>query len=267
MGRKRNQGKARRAAKAKAREEVAKRGENNDPAANASVQSLWAQMRQLQIDEEKCTHGLFDPSVSTDITQFGSAFHLLFRQAMGFSKKSSAMCLEDAYYATRDEFADVWEDLAKMEVAMSCFFCLGTNAILERQDYTARDFAVLARFVEQYIAVKLKQTQALIIWPKIGETYNSDDHTLVKFFWKRISCSCLDEKYEEVKHITKMGRCYNPKCSIPGRTVERSKTKYCSRCRCATYCSRECQEAHWKDHTFDCDDNTAIIAKFEAKRI
>ena len=58
MGRKRNQGKARRAAKAKARED-ADEGKENKQTANSLEQSLEAQVQQLQIgeDEEKCTHG------------------------------------------------------------------------------------------------------------------------------------------------------------------------------------------------------------------
>ena len=268
MGRKRNQGKARRAAKAKAREEADEGENNNNQTANNSSeeQSLSAQMRQLQMGDEKCRHGLFDPSISTDITQFIIAFNLSFREAAGFGDQSIARCLVDAEKATRDEFADVWNDSTKMEIAISYLLCLGTNAILKRQDDTARDCATFARCLEQYIAVLFKQTQALVNWPKIEDTYFADLHTLVKFFRHRIPCSCLDEKYKEVKHITKMGHCYNPQCSISRRKVERSKTKYCSRCRCVTYCSRECQVADWKEHALDCDDFVAMIAKFEAKR-
>jgi hypothetical protein len=37
---------------------------------------------------------------------------------------------------------------------------------------------------------------------KIVQANRADEHTLVKFFRKRIPCSCLDEKYQEVKQIT-----------------------------------------------------------------
>ena len=142
----------------------------------------------------------------------------------------------------------------------------GTKAILAAEDRVARDFATFARIFEQHIAVDLKQTQALQNWIKVEETYYGDDHILVKFFRHRIPCCCLDEKYEEVKHIPKMGTCYNKQCSIPGRFVERSKTKCCSRCRRATYCSRECQVAAWGTHKPYCDNYAAIIAEFEEKR-
>ena len=265
MGRKRNKGKARRAAKAKAREEAGEM-ENNDPAANSSEQSLSALMRQLQIDEQKCRHGLFDPSISTDITQFVNAFHLSFREVLLCGDRTFATCLVEAKRATWDEFAALWNDSTKMEMARSFYLCMGTQAILDNIYNVARESAAIARYFEQFIAVNLKQSQALVTWPKIGQTYYGDDHTLVKFFRHRILCSCLDKKYEDVKHIPKMGHCYNPQCSIPGRKVERSKTKYCSRCRCATYCCRKCQEAHWTEHKPACDVCAATIAKFEAKQ-
>ena len=266
MGRKRNQGKARRAAKAKAREDADKRKENNQMA-NLLEQSLSAQVQQLQIgeDEEKCTHGLFDLLISTDISQFMTAFYSSFRGVLKCGGRLLQERLIGARKATMDEFAEVWHDLSKMEMAISCFLSIGTQAMLDGNHKHARDFATFTRYFEQYIAAELKQTQALMNWPKIGETYIGDNHTLVKFYRRRISCSCLDEKYQEVKSITKMGFCYNRRCSsTPGRRVERSKAKYCSRCRCATYCSRECQEADWTKHKPNCDKRAAIKAKFVA---
>ena len=259
MGRKRNQGKARRAAKAKAREAADDREENNQTA-NSSGQPLMAQM----IDEQKCKHG-FNPSVSTDITQFVGAFHASFMTSN--RRKTLSLRLDDASNATWYEFAVVWKDSAKMEMAISTCLSVGTQHCLEGDYLNARNWATFAKFFEQHIAVELKQTQAQIYWPKIEDTYFGDEeHTLVKFFRHRIPCSCLDEKYKEVKSITKMGLCYNPQCSIPGRKVERSKTKYCSRCRNVTYCSRQCQVADWSGHKPLCDKFAATIAKFDAKQ-
>ena len=290
MGRKRNQGKARRAAKvAKAREEADEREENNNLTANLSEEAderdnqattgqeqslLSAQMRQVQAREE-CKHGLNHPFASTDdvILQFVSIFMESFDKAIERGDGSVLDCLFDARNATCYEFAGVWYDSAKLETAMSFSLFFGTQQYLggyygdARASATfARQAATVARYFQQYIAVMLKQTQALINWPKIFETYYGDDHTLVKFFRHRIPCSCLDEKYEEVKHITKMSYCSNPQCSIPGRKVERSNTKDCSRCHRVVYCSRKCQEADWTEHKPICDHSTAMIAKFEAKR-
>ena len=123
----------------------------------------------------------------------------------------------------------------------------GADEILKGEYDYARECAIIARYFEQFIAVVLKRIQATIKFNKVEEV-SLDLHTLVKFFRHRIPCSCLDEKYEEVKNVIKVGMCYNKQCNLPNRMTERRKSMYCSRCRCATYCSRECQKAHWSTH-------------------
>ena len=263
MGRKRNQGKARRAAKAKAREEeeAGERGYINQ-AANSSEQSSSLALQGQML----CTHG-FDPVVSTNNFPAGQKFVAKFRSSfIEATVDELSECFEAAVNATMDEFADVWKDLTKLEIAVSCCLCMGTKALILGQDRIARDLATFARFFEQLIATELKHTQALYNWPKVDEMYIADDHTLVKFYRHRIPCSCLDKKYEEVKHITKMAFCWNSQCSILSRKMERSRTKYCSRCRCVVYCSRACQVADWSRHKPCCDSGAAVIAKFEANR-
>ncbi len=80
-----------------------------------------------------------------------------------------------------------------------------------------------------------------------------DEHTLVSFLRKNIPCNCLDEKYNEVKDtVKKMGLCQNRHCKIPGCQVERSKMLKCARCLSVSYCSSECQAAHWCEHKKRC---------------
>ena len=267
MGRKRNQGKARRAAKAKAREEVEDGANNNNLTTANNGTRKYKSPTEVFMDSNspKCWHNGNDSLVFT--CPFVDKFHESFIDSAARGDRSLPECLMAARHSTMNEFADKWNDSYKLEMAMSFFLSAGTQLCLEGDYFNARFCATSARFIEQYIAVELKQTQALPHWIKMEETYlHADEHSLVKFFRHRIPCSCLDEKYEEVKQITKMGTCYNRQCSIPGREVERSKTKYCSRCRCATYCSRECQEVDWSRHKPHCDRNTARIAKFEVKQ-
>ena len=252
VSRKKATGKARKAAKAKAREKAREEKER------VADQPVLPKM---------CKHGS-DPSLSESISnclEFVRAF--LIKVDDEFRDNSNiATCLVSAHNATLDEFAGAWNDTATMEMALSFIVCFGTEDLLEGKYANASKVATFARYFEQVIAVKLKQSQPIVNWPKIFEAYGADEHTLVKFFRHRIPCCCLDEKYEEVKHITKVGYCWNPQCSIPGESVERSKAKYCSRCRCATYCSRECHEANWMRHKLDCDNDAATIAEFEAKQ-
>ena len=96
----------------------------------------------------------------------------------------------------------------------------------------------------------------------------SISHTLIKFWRHRNQCSCLDDKDQQVKHISKTGICFNAQCPnifvvFQVGYVPRSKTKYCSRCRNVTYCSRESQVADWSKHKSACDHNAEIISKFK----
>jgi hypothetical protein len=260
VSRKKNQGKARKAAKA--REEAEERRKNN-LTTNGLVLSNIGDV-PMSRDTTTCGHGL--EKIDDIYQNFVTAFLKAFKEAVE-SEADAMMILVKAENVTWDEFADVWKDSAKMEIAMSHFLSLGARAVLEGYKDHARTFAISARYIEQRTAVVLKQTQATMNWPKIEElTIRGDDHTLVKFFRRRIPCSCLDEIYEKVKHITKMGICYNPKCSIPGKELKRSKTMYCSRCLGASYCSRECQEADWKTHKSKCEAGTALKANFAAEQ-
>eukprot|EP00984_Skeletonema_dohrnii_P001339 scaffold418_cov92-Skeletonema_dohrnii-CCMP3373.AAC.2 len=283
MGRKRNQGKARKAAKARAEEREAveeERGNDTNQMAETRQQSLAVQMQQLEIgaasmpisfDTTKCRHG-FD-KIDNMCIDFVFAFRKVFFEG---GSADISNCLIAADDAAMDKFADVWNDSTKMETAISFLLSMGTQHVLDGKYDHGRNFATFARYFEQHVAVKLHQTQALMHWPKLYETYlasyssnengyiPADMHTLVKFFRKRIPCCCLDAKYEEVKATAKMGLCFNLQCKF--RRVERCKTMYCSRCRSVTYCSPECQEAHWSQHKPVCDAKAAIRAKFDAEQ-
>ena len=70
----------------------------------------------------------------------------------------------------------------------------------------------------------------------------------VRFYHKRIPCSCLDKIYAEVKSLPKTGCCAH--C---GQRVEYKALKDCDRCKAAQYCSEECQLSDWSRHKDFCD--------------
>ncbi len=270
MGRKRNQGKARKAAKAKAREEGEER--TNETTTNGRELSLAAQTQRMQIGNTQCMHCKHGVDLLSSSSRDISSQRKLapaFSGSIVEARKNGLPILESltaAHNATLVEYADVWKDSTKLEVAMSCLLCNGTDYILQDKYDHAIQVATTARYFEEYIAVELKENQALFRWNKLREAQNADLHTLVTFFWKRISCSCLDEKYEKVKPISKMGMCFNTQCNLPNRMTKRSKTMYCDGCRRVTYCSRECQKAHWKEHKADCFKFAKIMAEFDTRQ-
>ena len=139
--------------------------------------------------------------------------------------------------------------------------------ILVGDYFSACRSAKCSCFFEQWATIVAQDScnwnifAALCDWGKMAELYHGDDHTLVNFFRKRIPCKCLDSKYEEVKSIKKIGFCLNPKCSLPGKKTERSKMLYCTQCRNANYCSRECQVAHWPFHKEFCVAASRLTAR------
>eukprot|EP00984_Skeletonema_dohrnii_P024736 scaffold13863_cov94-Skeletonema_dohrnii-CCMP3373.AAC.1 len=139
MGRKRNQGKARKAAKARAKAKEEAEEESNNRRTNGQKLLLAAQMRQLQIgssnflstavgsDTTKCYHGFKMDNMCIDfVTEFRELIH-----EAGKKGNSTLQSLVEATNATMDEFADVWYDSAKMEIVMSYYLCHGTESILE----------------------------------------------------------------------------------------------------------------------------------------
>ena len=50
-----------------------------------------------------------------------------------------------------------------------------------------------------------------------------------------------------VEQLRRYGYCYNNGVDKPD-----AQFKYCSICRKIPYCSKECQELHWRDHKLVC---------------
>eukprot|EP00985_Skeletonema_marinoi_P005426 scaffold2353_cov73-Skeletonema_marinoi.AAC.3 len=165
--------------------------------------------------------------------------------------------------AVEEKYPEVLHDSSKMKHILSYFSTVGTDHILNGDDDDARTTSAMIVVFEEFIAFKLHKTKAGAHTQKLMEMVIADDHTLVSFFRKRITCSCLDKKHQEVKSIKKMGFCNNDKCPLPGGKVERSKMLYCTRCSVAYYCSRDCQVTHWSDHREACKERAERNAKFE----
>ena len=165
--------------------------------------------------------------------------------------------------ATKTKFYEVWNDPEKLRWIASRLITRGTNMILEGDCRRAGFNAMCSSFFEQWAAIRMYQNEtqascgwqyfrAFCDWTKMSELYYGDEHTLVSFFRKQIPCKCLDNKYKEVKSITKIGFCHNANCSIPDNKAVRSKMFQCTQCRKANYCSRECQVAEWPTHKQFC---------------
>ena len=254
--RKKAKGKARKAAKqAKAKEEESRAVEV--AAGQRQEESVEVQLQRLIINATSpklCRHGLVplpsgEQKICLDfINAFKAPFH---SDDAGFLYLGEVFLT--AYDATKVEYADVYASKSKLDTVISMLLSCGTQLILDGDNRGAELYAMLASHFEEYMAVEVHITKATASWSKVYELCDTDVHTLVSYYRKRIPCDCLDQKYKEVKSVKKMGFCYNPGCSLPGRNLERSKMFSCTRCGNANYCSVECQRANWKDHRKHCN--------------
>jgi hypothetical protein len=161
-------------------------------------------------------------------------------------------CFNAGIDAAREKYAALFIDVAKMEMIASYCVALGTKLVLDGDDLSAREDAAFACYFEQYNLVNLKKTQVDVKVKRmqIVELFLChDSHSLVKYLRKRIPCSCLDQKYEEVKSLPRIGMCCNEACTLPNDgEVERSKMFSCAGCDEMNYCSHQCQKADWSRH-------------------
>ena len=277
--RKKAKGKARKAAQAEKNEAAEKAME----VAKSFRLLEQSQILRLRINNlssmmPTCLHG-FDPFRFPDdeicikfIRSFVREFYkcIFAEQYISKGQWGLVAALLEARDATNEY--SVWYDADRIKQVISYFLHNGTMHILggkEDGSSYATHSALFARFFEQWLAWEVHKSQHCMNLPKVVECgmAQSDEHTIVKFFWRRIRCSCLDKSYEEVKSIPKMGMCFNPKCRHPKRFVERSELRCCSRCRIITYRSRECQIADWSSHNNFCEELAASKAEFDASRV
>ncbi len=268
--RKKAKGQARKAEKAK--NEAAERARKEEESIRELEQS---QIQRLQISNQSsvpsfCMHG-FDPFPDDHVcSKFIRAFVLEFFKCMRRypdlreDERGSIECLLESREVTKEEYSEIWNNADKMKQVIKYFLYNGTMHILAGT-VKSRISSFFARFFEEWLKAKIHKSQACIDWLKVIESISCDRRTVVKFFWRRIRCPCLDEKYKGVKLMPKRGVCFYPQCSGE-EFVERRKVRCCSRCRSVTYCSRECQVADWSKHTSFCDEVAAAKAEFDASQ-
>ena len=147
------------------------------------------------------------------------------------------------------------DDIYK-QIAIIILTRMGTNLLLVKPQDTIRA-SILARSIialEHYDngdslerAIHSRQVQTKL--RDLDMSVSSNRRDVLKFYSKRVSCSCLKAMHQEAKRTQpKMGRC---ECCMSEK--KRVDLSVCSLCMVTHYCSRECQVDDWSEHIKDCD--------------
>jgi len=156
--------------------------------------------------------------------------------------------------------------LSILNETISHFVSEGTRCLLRGDLRGSRGNAYFAYFFQHMRSFDTERK--MINSTKLMTLYNADEHTLCCFFRNRIPCSCLKNKYKEVRSLTKTDVCWNIHCSQTDRLkIDKKSMMRCSRCHQVSYCCRECQKIDWPRHKINCGLARDIGALFGAQNM
>lgn len=223
------------------------------------------------LDSFPCRHGFPRYDCKSSVSRpLGVLFCDIYREKMTGkidSRKLSPISKSDFHNLASEAFDEVilrypglLRDEADRKIAITYTTAQATEAILgismEIFFADSTDLALMFLFFTAFYANAVLSFESMkggVIGAKESLNYidmlDGCRMSLMKFFVKRSPCSCLKEKYAEMKmHQSKTGVCGHCK----GR-FQRKDLLVCTRCERRQYCSKECQVSDWHKHKMTCD--------------
>jgi hypothetical protein len=247
MGKKREKGKARKAKAAAAQLAATQEAPLNAGASvrQAMVESEAQAWRNWAIvgRTRGCTHGCpLLPAPDHAVSLFMDALW-----ANSNDKKSPDRYLLDLF----DNHRQVWDNAILRKLALDISVAIGTNFIMSNLDKFAVLQAITMSAMEHYsghgkddFSFATCKSYLLVDDLRCGE-----EREVVRFYLKRISCTCLKAKYSLIK---KSQPARISACSTCNHVKVRSSMMLCGLCRARQYCCEECQAADWPNHKGQC---------------
>ena len=240
MGRKREKGKARKAKAAATQQAPFNAGESVRQAMVGSESQVWRKWAMVGLTRG-CTHGCPAlPAPDHAVSLFMDALW-----ANSNDKTSYDLFMSNTVVNHRQ----VWGDDATLrKLALDIMVVIGTNFILDTDDHGIKLADLLATTIsamEHYNGhgkINLAICQAYIV---VDDLRCGGEREVVRFYLKRISCTCLKAKYSLLKKSqpTRISGCHTCK-----QVKVRSSMMVCGRCKAVQYCCEECQAADWPNH-------------------
>ena len=169
-------------------------------------------------------------------------------------------------HAAAKKHPEAWNDAEYRQMTIDILLSVGTNTILhgtrpDNKYQTARGIGEAALLLECYDSDFVGAHSVAIMKEHLSLPRGCGERDVLKFFSKRLPCSCLKEKHKEArKTLSKFGQCMH--CQ---QEKERSALMTCGRCKVPLYCSRECQVANVPAHKKACGIFVNIRNHQEAK--
>ena len=165
---------------------------------------------------------------------------------------------ENLFIASRPH-TTILKNSAYREIIVNAMIKMGTNMmLLTNGDSISLSVLSLAKSIcvlEHYVDSMNAALSNREVQTKLRDLHTGSRRDALKFYSKRVSCSCLKSMHQEARRTEpKMGRCHHCK-----KEKERVALSVCSRCMITQYCSKECHVAHWSEHKVDCDKLAANL--------
>ena len=117
--------------------------------------------------------------------------------------------------------------------------------------FWAKDI-ICSETIVEFDADNTSEAKSVMHWLSVQRVANGincgGERDQIRFFAKRLTCSCLKERYARAKSEPKIGPCHHCMQVKKGASL-----RVCDGCRIAQYCAVGCQRADWLEHKKICD--------------
>lgn len=168
---------------------------------------------------------------------------------------SASTGVDKAVCATFNSHPHVWNDDNARETIKR--FIVGSVTKRLQSDHGVSDNMIWRHQIDSYCVMNLEgsirsEANGVIRGDseslrELRNVASGCERSLLRFYRKRIPCTCLDDMSSEAKKLPKMGV-----CNYCRESKEYKSLMDCSLCKQSHYCSRTCQELHWMEHKSLC---------------
>ena len=223
--------------------------------AATKTEEWWRSWSAIGDRESGCNHGCVVPAQDHAVSRFMNKYCEEFKHCRNSLK---------AMMKTFEEHAGVWSNAEYRQMAIDIFLRLGTNMILS-EDYNwdssmRNGLGIL--LLECYDGNRDFDYLTARMAIKGSNFIFGGQRDALKFYSKRLPCSCLNVQYKIARKTLPKVRV----CDHCENVCDRASLMTCGRCKVPMYCSRGCQVAGWPAHKKDCGTYIDIRKHDEKKQ-